>query len=242
MRIKKSLFAVTAMALAMLAFAASAMAVTEDKLVHVSTGTTIPAGRELTGNGWAQFLATNGTGGMKCHVTSSIVTTGTTGTTGHVKSFNPVTSKCTGSGFFSFQGCNELTSDTTTNTSPHGSTNYIWDATATKNDFSIFNTIDPHMVLHFKPKGSCVLNGSEITLTFTEITLSPLNTTNKRVVTNTAGNLGNTAATGEPIAGWELEGIGIAHIGGSEVEVKATGEFELTAADRCTWKFAADIP
>lgn len=237
MRIKKSLFAVAAMALPMMGIASPAMGVTQDKLVHVETGTTIPANREMHLVGWARF-----TGGMKCHVTATVVATGTTGTTGHVKTFTvPDTTKCTGEGFFTFQGCNELSSHTATTTNASGV--HDWDVTATTNDADVSRTAPNQMVLHLKPKGSCVFAGSEITLTFGSITLKPLRTNPNFITTGTTGNQihETTAATGEQIAGFEISGTGTAHTPPGTVNTEASGELELTEADRCTWKFAQHI-
>lgn len=243
---RKSLFAATVIALSMLAVASSALAVTEDKLVDVSGGSTIPAGRDLHFVGWVELNAVNGTGGMKCHVTVVATVTGNTGTTAHIKAITADTSKCTGTGFFTLLGCNELTSHLATATDAKGE--HIWDVTATEKDFEVFNVekeivegkeVNKQMVVHLRPKGACVLAGAEITMTIPSITLKPLNTTDKAAATNTLGNLGATAATGEAIAGVEVSGTGKAHTPGSELAVLVSGEFELTDADRCTWKFAA---
>ena len=237
MSIKKSLLAVTAAALATMVFASSAMAVNEDKLVDVSTGAVIPENRELHLVGWAAFEDHSGNG-MRCHVTSVIKVTGNTGKTAHVRTFTvPDTTKCTGTGAFSFGNCNELVSHSTTTTNALGV--HDWDITATENDADVSKPAGTgEMVLHLKPKGTCFLQNQEVTLTFPSITLNPLKTGNTGTGTGNLDKLGGTALTGEPIAGVEISGTGKADILGG-LTITATGELELTSPDICTWKFAA---
>jgi len=218
MRTKMSLIAAAAMALALMGFASSAMAATDGVVRDVTNNEIIPLNHELHFVGWARFGS--GSGGMKCHVTAIAKATVSNGTTGQVTNFSiPDTTKCTGDGGLAF--CT-LTGDQVTNLPYH--------LTATPTDFDVTGNI----VIHNQFGGFCPL--SEVTLEFSEITLKPLNTTNKRAVTNTAGNLGNTAAAGEPIAGVELSGSGSSPQVGA---ITAEGELELTAPDRCTWKLAS---
>jgi hypothetical protein len=240
MSIRRSLLAIAATALATMAFASSAMAVTEDKVVHVTTGATIPAGEELQFTGWASFTVP-GLASYKCDVTSTVAATGTTGTTGHVKVFTTNTS-CTGTGFAT--GCQIETHESTPT---NGAGEHVWDVTATENDFDVFNNDPNHdggkIVLHIKYKNEglfCALRGTETTLTFDSITLKPFKT-GSRVVTDTFNKLGETAATGDPIAGVELSGVGTLDTEpGDTDEVVVAGELELVEGDRCTWKFAKD--
>jgi hypothetical protein len=238
MSIKKSLLTLAVLALAMMGLASSAMA-SGGVVRDVKTNELIPVGRELHLVGWAKFE--NGLGGFECHVTSIIKTTANEvtgvneGNTAHVTTFTvPDTTKCKGSGFVG--PCELETHNSTTTGAKNEET---WDVTATKEDFDVkpFHGATV-LTIHekFKTNAFCAFSGEEITLTFSEITLTPLKT-GKREVTNTANTLGETAKPGEEIAGVKISGKGtLDTANGGKDEIEATGELELTEADRCTWK------
>lgn len=173
--------------------------------------------------GWAKFNIP-GVGSYECHVTAKSEITGDTG--GKVLQFTvPDTTKCTGTGVI--EGCK---------LSSHSSNTPTFTATPTDFDVTsveITNTFS----------GCSTTN---VTLTFSSITLRPLKT-GARAVTNTDSNLGETAQPGEPIAGVEISGSGTIH---SEqhiifvpttrnLEVTASGELEITGEDRCTYTLQA---
>jgi hypothetical protein len=217
MSIKKSLLALAVTAIAMMGFASSAMAV-DGVVRHVETEEEIPANRELHFVGNAEFSLA-GVGGMVCHVTS--IAKVTTGSTGHVTNFSvPNVANCHGT-----NGANtcELESVTVTNLPYH--------ITATPTDFDVTGNI----VIHnkFKTTALCPFSGEENTLTFSSITLKALKT-GTNTVTGTANHLGTTAASGEPIAGAELEGLGVIDRP-AQFAVTAGGKLELSEPDRCTW-------
>jgi hypothetical protein len=225
MSVKKNLLALAIMAMATVAFASSAMAGT-GRVLDVNTGAPIPENHQLHYVGWAKF--SSGTGSYTCHVTAVIKATGTAGATGQVTQFTvPDTSKCTGTG--SESGC-KLKGYIATNL-PYHVTPTAGGVVA-QPDFDVTGNI----VIH-KEYENCFVKGT--TLTFSEITLIPLKT-GTTVATGTAGKLGTTAKEGEPIAGVELSGIGEYHLldffSETTGAVTASGELELAAADRCTWK------
>jgi hypothetical protein len=223
MSIKKSLllsFAVTA--IAMSAFASSAMAV--DGTIKDTDGTVIPNGTSISLKGWAKF-ETLGTG-IECHVTSTVVSSGS-GTTGSVTAFAPITSTCHGFGSI-YNGC-KVTSDSVLNL-PYSATVTSTDVDVTSTNIAINSGLS-----------SCVNTNVTFTnLSFEEgITLKPLKT-GVRAVTNTENKLGTTttAGAGEPIAGVELSGLGFAENNLGELGVEATGELEIEGGARCTYKLA----
>jgi hypothetical protein len=227
MSIKKSLLlSFAAMAIAMTAFASSALAA-EDGVLQDTNGNPItdPVGApvELHFTGWAKF-ETLGTG-IECHVTALYTPTGTEGKTGDITGFTPITSTCHGFGSI-YNGC-KVTTDTVLNQPYH--------VTVTKTDFDVTST---NIVIN-STLSSCVNTNVTFTnLSFEEgVTLKPLKT-GTRAVTDTAGNLGTTAAAGDPIAGVELSAQGFAENNLGELGVEATGELELTSPERCTYKLA----
>jgi hypothetical protein len=235
MSIKKGLIALAAMAIAMMGLASTAMAV-DGKIRDVtSTSTEIPNARELHFVGSAKFSNANmpTPDSYECHVTSVVKTTALGGSTGQVTKFEiPNTANCKGTGVF--QGCT-LTS--------HSTTNLPYSVTTTATDFDVTGTI----VIHNTYSGCLV---EKATLTFSTITLKPLKT-GTETVTGTSGRLGTTAAAGtssadgDPIAGVELSGTGVADITALGFEtsenVTASGNLELSeAADRCTWYLSSN--
>lgn len=229
MSIEKSLIALAALALALTAFASSAMAATDGVLRDTPGGGIIEEGRELHGVGWASFTEEGGPHGITCHVTSVIKVTGSTGTTGHVSNFSvPNTKNCTGSGEFS--GC--IFNSVTAKNTP-------WHVTVTPTDFDVTPPAGKEIEIEISVSG--FLCPPVVTLTLPSVTLRSLKTGTDGV-TGTAGNLakGKTTAAGEAIAGVELEGKGKAHITPTgTVNAVVAGELELTAPDRCTWKIAS---
>jgi hypothetical protein len=221
MSTKKSLLALAMTALALMGFASSAMAATDGKVVDVTNAAFSPVGRVFHYVGWAKF--TTARGSFECHVTAtSVLSTTTTGT---VTGFNvPDTTKCTGTGFIA--GCKLKAG--------HQSTNLPYHLTVTPTDFDVSGNI----VIDSPLEGFLCPN---ITLTFTENTLDPLSTVNKKAATGTNGNLGDPAAAGVPISGVKITGVGVSAGGpfGNEAAT-ASGELELTTEDRCTWKVESD--
>jgi hypothetical protein len=224
MSIKKSLLALVVLALAMMGLASSAMAATDGVLRDVTTNGIIPENKELHLVGWAAFAETANSGNkFECHVSSVVKTVGATGTEGSVTSFGiPNTSHCTGHGLLA--GCT-LSSSTTDNLPYH--------ATVTPTDLDVTGTI---VITNTFAGAFCPITGNK-SLTFSEITLKPLGTVSKHAVTNTAGNLGTTAAAGEGISGVELSGAGTLD---PSTAITASGELEISeATERSTWKIAA---
>jgi hypothetical protein len=236
MSIKKSLIALAAMAIALMGFASTAMAVVDGKIRDVtSTSTEIPNNQELHFVGAAKFSNTSTPPeSHECHVTLVVKTTALGGSTGQVTNFTiPNTANCTGTGVYN--GCT-LTS--------HSTTNLPYAVTTTATDFDVTGTIVIHHVF-----SGCIVE--KTTLTFSGITLKPLSTTNKAAATNTAGNLGDTAtagtssADGHAISGVELSGTGQGHatVFGfeSSENVTLSGKLELSeAANRCTWYLSSN--
>jgi hypothetical protein len=230
----KVLLAFAMAALALTAFASSAMAQGQIRDVE-GVHKTIENGRTLHLIGWAEFAdEAVPANGYKCDVTAILHTDVEGGTTGTITEFTiPDTTKCEGTGIL--KGC-VLTA--------HQSTNLPWHVTTTTvpPDFDI---TEGNIVIHntFKA-GTCepvflLGRATEATLTFTKgITARPVKT-GTEVNTGTSNTLGATAALGDPIAGIELSGKGIAHIkfehGEQTPEVNVTGKLELTPPDRCTW-------
>jgi hypothetical protein len=228
MSIKKSLLpSFAAMAIALTAFASSAMAAEDGVLKDVTTGNPItdPAGApvELHFVGWTKF-ETLGTG-IECHVTALYTPTGTEGKTGDITGFTPITSSCHGFGSI-YNGC-KITSDSVLNQPYH--------VTVTKTDFDVTAT----NIAITNTFSSCVNSNVTFENLFFEegATLKPLKT-GTRTVTDTAGNLGTTAAAGDPIAGVELSAQGVAENNLGEIGIELTGELELTSPERCTYKLA----
>jgi len=226
-----------------MAFAAPAMAATDGSLVdHNNTEEVIPPNTVLHTVGWAKFATAAGS--LECHVTSAVKATGTTGSTGDVTSFTvPDTTKCTGTGLLN--GC-KLASHTS-NTEYHVTVTSNGRLDVTKEEkkgvITITNTFS-----------SCL--AKKITLTFTEVQLTPLKTGTTKA-TGTEGRLGATAVLKETIAGFEIDGttgpelekkptIGVADVedafGGTKQEpiTGVSGEFELTGSARCTWEIIED--
>jgi hypothetical protein len=240
MSIRKSLIAVAAMALALMGFASSAMAATDGVIRDTVDNSIIPANREVHLIGWAKFDTSSGN--YECHVTSVLKVTGSTGTTGHVKTFTvPDRSKCTGSGFLS--GC------TLTAFSNNTEGLHPWHVTVTPpsetipaGDFDVKPESESEKIeIHNTFGGSCFGSGQSVTLKFSTITLKPLQTGTTTItgVPAGTGHLGGTATAAEPkIAGAEISGTGTVE-GGLGGSVTATGELEVTEADRCTWKITA---
>jgi hypothetical protein len=225
MSIKKSLLVLAALALAMMGFASLASAAEDGTVVDVKTGHFMTAGEEMHLVGWAEFHNSGGTG-IICHVTAVLVAHDDT--TGTVTNFSiPDTTKCKGTQ--ALAQC-KVKSDEVTNLPYH--------ATATPPDEATpAGQIDVtgNIVIHNKLEG--FLCPKEITLTFSEIILKPLETGGSPI-TGGAGlgaGAGNTAEAGDPIAGVEIRGSGTSHISGIEDKVQATGELELTSDDICTW-------
>jgi hypothetical protein len=218
MSIKKSLLTLAVTALALMGFASSAMAAT-DGVVRDTNGSIIANGATLHAVGFAKFSAS--VGSYECHVTGTLKATGTTGSTGEVVAGTgftvPDKTKCTGTGFLA--GC-LLASQVTKNLPYH--------VTATLTDLDVTGSIV--LVNHY---ASCII--TEQTLTFGEITLTPLKT-GSETVTGTGGKLGGTAL-GDEIAGVEISGGGTVQPGG--LTVTASGKLELTSPERCTYKLAA---
>ena len=235
MSIKKSMLALAVAAMATMAFVSSAMAT--DGVFKDVTGTAeMGANRELHAVGWAKF--TTEAGSYTCHVTSIVKSTNAS--TGTVTKFDvPDTTKCTGTGLLN--GCK---------LKAHKPENLPWHVTVTDNGRI---DITGNIVIHIE-YSSCL--APTVKLTFDDITLTPKKTgTTTPAPTGTENRLGVTAALNEPVAGFELDGssltepdgktvAGTAHIkdlfGGEKSEVAtATGESELSAADRCTWEVSA---
>jgi hypothetical protein len=229
MSIKKSLLALAVMALTLMGVASSAMGATDGVLRDTPGGGIIEENRELHAVGWASFIEEGGPHGITCHVTSVVKVTGSTGTTGHVSNFTvPNTKNCTGTG--EFTGC--IFNSVTAKTTP-------WHVTVTPTDFDVTPPAGKEIEVEISVSG--FLCPPVVVLTLPSVTLRPLKTGTDGV-TGTAGNLGKakTIAAGEAIAGVELEGKGKAHITPSgTVNAVVSGELELTAPDRCTWKIAA---
>jgi hypothetical protein len=223
MSIKKSLLALAVTAIAMMGFASSAMAV--DGVVRdAETEEEIPANRELHFIGHAEFSLA-GVGGMDCDATS--IAKMTTGSTGHVTNFSvPIAEHCEGTG--SAGACELEGAVTVTNLSYH--------FRATPTDFDVTGNIVTHY--QFKTNVLCPFSGEEVTLTFSSITLKPLKT-GTIPITGTNAHLGMTAASGEPIAGVEIEGLGSIDRPMGPFAVTAGGKLELTPEDRCTWKLVS---
>ena len=230
MSIKKSMLALAVAAMATMAFASSAMA-TDGVFRHVTGTTEMPANRELHMIGWMRFFTT-AKGSYECHVT--LIVKSTNASTGTVTSFTvPDTTKCTGTGLLN--GCK---------LKAHEPTNLPYHVTVTDNGRL---DITGNIVFHLK-YSSCL--APEVTLTFSEIQLTPL-ATGVRTVTGANNKLGGTAALNEAIAGFEIDSSstdegtkpGTAHIkdlfGGEKTEaITLPGEFEFTEADRCTWEIS----
>jgi hypothetical protein len=235
MSIKKSMLAGAVTALALMGLASSATASGGVVRHVVSPNGIVPSGTKTHYAGWAKFAS--GSGSYQCHVTSASEATGIAGNTALVTQFTvPDTTKCTGGGFAS--GCQLETHSTTAGGKIVSATNPLH-ITATPTDFDVTDPSGGKIVLHNKYKGFCLLSGSEVTLTFSSITLKPLETGTPDPVTGTAGRLdqGNTAETGDPIVGVEIEGTGELHRPGVVGEhVVASGELEITDVNRCTWK------
>jgi hypothetical protein len=194
------------------------MAVTDGVVRDVSDNSMIWLRHEVRLKGWTRFGSE--AGGTTCHSESIATATNSNGTTGNASFLVPSVSStaCTSE----IPGCT-LTSVQVTNSPYH--------LTVTPTDFDVTGSI----VIHNQYTGTfCFFK--EITVEFSEITVKPLNTTNKRIVTNTGNNLGNTAAAGEPISGVEISGSGTSPQVG---KVEASGELEITGADRCTWKIGS---
>jgi hypothetical protein len=223
MKISKSLFAIAATLIATMGLASSAMA-SGGVVRDVTTNAIIPNGTKTEYKGWAKF--TGGLGAFTCHVVSTSEATGTAGNTGKVTKFEANgTENCSGSGFLA--GCT---------LESHSTTNLPYHVTVTKEDLDVTGTI----VLHNKYKGFlCPLNGEEVTLTFSAITLTPLKT-GTTAVTGTSNKLGGTSKPGEPIAGFDISGNGEIHreTTGETEAITASGELEVSDANRCTWKIA----
>jgi hypothetical protein len=216
MSIKKSLLAMAVTALALMGFASSAMGATDGVIRDVDGGV-IQNGVTLHMIGWTKFSAS--VGSYQCHETVTIEMTGTTGTTGDVKSMTiPNLANCTGTGFLA--GC-KLTSAETKNLPYH--------VTVTPTDLDVTGTI-----VKVTKYSSCLI--AEQTTTFSEITFKPLKTGPNTItgVPAGTGHLGTTAANGEPIAGFEYSGSGTVNPGG--IAITVTGELELTSPERCTYK------
>jgi hypothetical protein len=226
MSIKKSLIVLAAMAIALTGFASSALAATDGVVRDVTDNSLIPENRELHFIGFFRFDVPS-VANFRCHVTTIVKITGATGTTGHVKTFTvPDFTKCTGGG--------TLANCTLSSFSTNTETGSPWHVTATPTDFDVTGNI---IISNTFASSFCLLSGKSVSLTFSSITLKPLKT-GSNGATGTFNHLGTTAAAGEPIAGVEIEGTGTAE-GGVSGEVKASGELELTEADRCTWKLAS---
>jgi hypothetical protein len=228
MSIKRSLLlSIATVALAMTALAPSAMGATDGVLRDVnSPNGIIPAGTNLHFVGWTR-IQTSGSG-MMCHVTAQVEATGSTGTTGDINSFVIATSTCEGFGV-AFANCT-ITADSVNNLPYH--------VTVTPTDFDVTGNIEITTSIGATPTKTC--NFTFTNMFFEEITLVPLNTTNKRTVTNTSNNLGNVAAAGEAISGVRIEGEGEAENNTLiPFPVALEGELELTTAERCTYKIAA---
>jgi hypothetical protein len=217
MSIKKSLLALAMAALAMMGFASSAMAV-DGAITDVNTGLPPETTDVITLTGWAEF--TTGSDGIKCHAKSTITPTNHEGTTGHTTFSVPEPQTCHGKGALS--QC--------TTTAVHV-TNGPYHVTVTTNDFDVTGTI----VLHDTLTG--FLCPSDLTLTFSAITVTPL-LTGTREVTGTSVKLDGAAKWGEPIAGATISGTGKSHIFGTEANTTAHGEFGIAPEDVCTWELS----
>ena len=227
MSIKKSLLALAVAATAAMAYASPAMA-TDGKIRAHHAGTPeIPAGTVLHLVGWTKF--TTAKGSFNCHVTWNIETT--SGSTGKATTFDvPDMSKCTATG--SFNGCK---------VNGFAAKNLPYHVTVTDNGrIDITGNIQIHSTY-----SNCLLKTTLRTLQ--EFQLTPLKT-GEGVVTGTENRLGVTAALGETIAGFEIDGINP----GSEVHMEdifggkaseaissITGELELTSPQRCTYEITA---
>jgi hypothetical protein len=228
MSIKKSLLlSIATAAIAMTALAPSAMGATDGVIRDVtSPNGIIPANTGLHLIGWARFQT--GGSGIMCHVTGQAETTGTTGTTGDATAFVITTSTCEGFGV-AYANCT-VTADSVNNLPYH--------VTVTPSDLDVTGNIQITSSLGATPGKTC--NFTFTNLSFEEITLVPLNTTNPRTVTNTGNRLGNVAAAGEAIAGVRIEGEGEAENNTLiPFPVAAEGELELTSPERCTYKISA---
>jgi|GEM_PF-3538964 len=230
MSIKKSLLAVAATALALMGVVSSASAATDGVIRDTPGGGIIEDGRELHGVGWASFTGESEPHGIKCHATSVVKVTGSTGTTGHVSNFSvPNTNNCTGTGIF-VTGC---TFKSVT------SKNLPWHLTVTPTDFDVTPPAGKEIEVEISVMG--FMCPPTVIVKLPSVTLKPLKTGTDKV-TGTAGNLaeGKTTAAGEAIAGVELEGKGKAQMEPfGTINVTVAGEFELTAPDRCTWKITS---
>lgn len=218
MSIKKSLLGLAVLAFAMMGFASSAMAATDGVLRDVTTNEIVPLNHETVFKGWAKFSSS--IGGTTCHSKSVAKATNALGTEGTASFEVPNVANCTNEG--------GLASCTLTSVEVKNSP---YKLTVTPTDFDVTGNI----VLHNHYTG--FLCPPEVTVEFSAVTLKPLGTTSKHAATNTAGNLGTTAAAGEGISGVELEGSGTSPQAGN---ITAGGELEIeSATDRCTWKIAA---
>jgi hypothetical protein len=230
MSTKKSLIAIAAMALSLMGFASTATAST-GVIRHVTAPNgIIPANTELHAVGWAKFSSSFGN--FECHVTSNIKAVGANGTTGEVTSFNiPNTANCTGGG--ALAGCT-LTSHTPTNLPWHATvTGPVAGGTTPAGDIDLTDAAG--IIIHNKFSGGffCPAN---LELKFANgITLVPLKTGATKITGGVNAVMGGTAALNDPIAGIEITGSGTSNLG----NVTASGELELTAPGRCTWKIAA---
>jgi len=224
MRFKRSIIAFAAAALATCAFASSAMA--NGGVLKDTNGEEITNGTQLHAVGWAKFEDEGGNG-LECHVTAIIEAEN--GETGHVTNFTPETESCVGTGVF-----NECI------LVGHENTNLPWHVTTTASDFDVTGNIVIHNQLESCEPQLFIGSAREATLTFEEITLTPLEE-GERKVTNTENHLGNPAGSGVPIFGVKLHGKGVADVEFSSgfeqsPEITATGELELTEPERGTWQ------
>jgi hypothetical protein len=210
MRLRRSLLLSLTAAIAMLAFASSALAGT-GALVHDSTGEFIPNGTEITTEGNAKF-ETLGTGIECTTATGTLKVTNSVGSTGQITKFAPTTSTCNGFGSI-FKGC-KLTADTVEGLPYH--------VTATDNKLDVTGEI----VITGTTSNCTNSKITSVNLFFSSVTLEPMNTS------------GNTAATGETISAVELHGEGIAKTNvPSELSVEAGGVLQILGAARCTYRF-----
>jgi hypothetical protein len=221
------LLSVAAMAIALTAFASPTMAAEDGVLRDVTTGQPItdPAGGpvELHFVGWTKFEVL-GTG-IECHVTALYTPTGAEGKTGDITDFTLETNTCHGFGSI-YNGC-KVTTDSILNEPYH--------VTVTKTDFDVTAT----NIVIASTLSSCMDSNVTFLNFFYEegITLKPLKT-GTRTVTNTAGNLGTTAAAGEPIAGVDFSAPVVIESNFGEFGLEVVGELELTSPERCTYKLA----
>jgi len=230
MRITKAFFGVAAVGLALMGFASSVSAATDGVVRDVTTNGIIPENRELHFVGW---IRTDNMDSLKCHMTMTFKATGTAGNTGSITNFTFTTPfNCTFSGALS--GC-ALTSSTTESLPSHvtvtppgeGIPGGDLDVTGSV----VFTQTYSGLLCPFAPKNK------DMSVSLGSLTLKPLKTGSGG--TNTP-KLGGTAGTSEPIAGFELSGVGAFRKSGEEGETLITmsGQLELAEADRCTWKIA----